>query len=389
MRLVYRFSGPITNKVIHSQVVGMLEALRLQGLEVDLGAWSGLGHALRHRADCRRAETELRARLGAPLRVRHTVDRWPTLDRWRKARELARAAGFQETVLQTRSHDLAALMARLRRERPGLRFVYELRGDLRAELDYQGGSAGGARGSAAERAMDQALHAADLVLCVSQALAERIGQRHGLSPERLHVTPCTADEARFRPDPEARRVRRAELGLGDEDLLLVYSGSLVKGWDAPALIREFLSRQLARTSHLHTLLLSPDREAAAHLVDALPAGRTHARCASHWDLQEWLCAGDAGLLLREPHPLNEVASPTKAAEMLLCGLPLLISPGVGDYSGWVVRAEAGWLVENVRESMPDWDALRGQDPWRIHRAALEAVARTPHARLLAERLLRL
>jgi len=388
MRLVYRFSGPITNKVIHSQVVGMLEALRRQGLEVDLGAWSGLGHALRHREECRRAEAELRGRLDAPLAVRHTVDRWSAWDRWRKRRELARAAGFTGTVLQTRSHDLASLMAALRRERPGLRFVYELRGDPRAEAEFRHGG----RDEEFQRweaAMGDALEAADLVLCVSRVLAERMGRRHGLPSERLHVTPCTADETRFHPDPQARQARRAELGLGEADILLVYSGSLVKGWDAPSLIRAFLGRHLGRTPRLHALLLSPDREAATRLAAELPGGRVHVRSASHWDLQGWLCAGDAGLLLREPHPLNEVASPTKAAEMLLCGLPLLISPGVGDYSGWVERHGAGGLVEDVETLQLDWEDLRRKDPWTLHEAAREEVARTPHAARLAERLRRL
>jgi hypothetical protein len=387
MRLLYRFSGPITNKVIHSQVVGTLEALRLQGVDVDLGAWSGLGHYLRHSSDCRAAAAELRRRLQAPFHIHLTVDRLKSLDQWRKARELSQAAqSGPGIILQTRSHDLAILMAELRRERPQLRFVYELRGDVRAESDFLHGSNPRPELLAVEAKMGQTLTSADLVLCVSQALAVRVQERYNLCPERLHVMPCTADEQRFHPDALEREHRRAELGLSREDFLLVYSGSLRKGWDVPERIFEFLRVQLEGCPELQVLLLSPDQPAAAELMRRLPAGHVQFRSCGHWEMQSWLCAGDAGLLLREAHPLNEVASPTKAAEMLLCGLPLIISPGVGDYSAWVAANGLGVVVDGQTPQTLDWDALRVQDPWVLHHQARQQVARTDHARRLADRL---
>lgn len=387
MNLIYRFSGPVTNKVIHSQVVGSLQALQHQGIEVDLGAWCGLGHYLRHRQACRAAEAELRRRLSAPFHVHLTVDRLRALDQWRKGEELARAArGHERAILQTRSPDLADLMAGLRGRQPRLRFVYEVRGDLWAEQEFLHGPQRGPAFLALEGKVVRALKAADLVLCVSQALADRIQERHGIDPGRLHVMPCTADEERFHPDAQERERRRGELGLGPRDFLLLYSGSLRKGWDVPERILEFVQAQLSACADLQVLLLSPDHDAATDLMRRWPAGRVHVRSCGHWDMQSWLCAGDAGLLLREAHPLNEVASPTKAAEMLLCGLPLVISPGVGDYSAWVAAAGLGAVVAGTGLEPLDWKALRSRDPWVLHHLARTRVARTEHARRLADRL---
>ncbi len=387
MNLLYRFSGPVTNKVIHSQVVGSLEALAREGIVVDLTGWSGLGHALKHRAAYREAEATLRRHL--PAHFHRTIDRCPRVDRFLKRRELVRAmarAGAGPLVLQTRSHDLAALMAGLRGQRPDVRFVYELRGDFRAEAEFQRGPGPHPGLDHVEEAMGLALRSADLVLCVSQVLAERMGQRHGLEAARLHVMPCTADEERFRPDADQRRQRRAELGLAEDDLLLVYSGSLSKGWDVPERIRAFLLNHMPVQPGLHVLLLSPDLPQAAAMAAELPSGRAHCRSVDHWEMQAWLCAGDAGLLLRATHPLNEVASPTKAAELLLNGLPLLISPGVGDYSAWVAAEGLGQLIDPDSQHPIDWASLRAQDPWEIRRLALERVSRSAHARLLAARL---
>jgi glycosyltransferase involved in cell wall biosynthesis len=390
MRLVYRFSGPITNKVIHSQVAGMLGALAAQGVDVDLLAWCGAGHALRNRAAYAKAEQELSALAAGGVHWHLTLDRLPRLDAWLKTREMRRSlpGSAEPTVIQTRSLDMGAHLARLRLARPELRFVYEMRGDPLAELAYtlQEEREREQRQSALRRQLQGILPAADLVTCVSQVLAERMQQQFDLSPERLHVVPCTADEGRFRPDADKRATRRRELRLPADAHLLLYSGSLTKGWDQPAEVKAFLARELQRHSFLHALLLSPDAEVAAELQRSLPACRVHHRSLSHGEMQDWLVAADSALLLREAHPLNEVASPTKVAEILLCGVPLLLSKGVGDYSQWVEAEGAGRLVEAGASREINWRSLEKLDAAKIRAAALLHVGRHDHARCLKARL---
>jgi hypothetical protein len=84
MKLVYRFSGPITNKVIHSQVAGSLGALASQGIDVDLLAWCGAGHALKHRKAYAAARRELSRLVGREVRWKLTMDRVVWLDALRK-----------------------------------------------------------------------------------------------------------------------------------------------------------------------------------------------------------------------------------------------------------------------------------------------------------------
>lgn len=392
MKLLYRFSGPITNKVIHSQVAGTLGALAATGLETDFLCWCGAGHALRHRAAYTRAEADIARLLGAPARWRLTADRLPALDGWLKRRELARALAACEggrAVVQTRSLDIAERLPAGPRGARSWRFVQEMRGDPAAELAFlhRGDPAGlEPRLAELEATIAQAFAAADLVLCVSQALADRLAARHGLEPARLHVQPCTADETRFRPDPALRDRRRRELGVPADAHLLVYSGSLTKGWDQPQAVKAFVSGQLAAVPRLQVLLLSPDAAEARDLISALPPGRVHHRSLSHLEIQDWLVAGDSSLLLRAAHPLNEVASPTKAAECLLCGVPLLLSPGIGDYSDWVERDGAGLVLAAGGPEPGVWDRLEALRGEAVREAALVRVARGPHASRFRSRL---
>jgi glycosyltransferase involved in cell wall biosynthesis len=65
----------------------------------------------------------------------------------------------------------------------------------------------------------------------------------------------------------------------------------------------------------------------------------------HGEIQNYLAVGDLGLLLRERNSVNRVASPVKFAEYLACGLPVLVSPGVGDFSHFVCAEHVGYVLE--------------------------------------------
>jgi glycosyltransferase involved in cell wall biosynthesis len=57
----------------------------------------------------------------------------------------------------------------------------------------------------------------------------------------------------------------------------------------------------------------------------------------------YLIAADYGLLIREESVTNKVASPVKFAEYLACGLKIIISPNLGDYSEYVINNDCGSL----------------------------------------------
>lgn len=64
----------------------------------------------------------------------------------------------------------------------------------------------------------EAARAADAVVTLSQNMADQVRAR---VRREVRVHPPGVNEARFAPDPAARQATRAELGLGDDDVLLV------------------------------------------------------------------------------------------------------------------------------------------------------------------------
>jgi glycosyltransferase involved in cell wall biosynthesis len=60
-----------------------------------------------------------------------------------------------------------------------------------------------------------------------------------------------------------------------------------------------------------------------------------------------LSAGDAGLSLVLSAPSKTAASPVKNGEYLACGLPVVTTPGIGDYSDLVERRAVGIVVRGL------------------------------------------
>jgi glycosyltransferase involved in cell wall biosynthesis len=63
-----------------------------------------------------------------------------------------------------------------------------------------------------------------------------------------------------------------------------------------------------------------------------------------------LAAADVAVLLRHPSAINSVASPVKFAEYLSCGLPVIVTSQIGDFSSLVQREGLGLVLSQPRVS---------------------------------------
>ena len=86
-------------------------------------------------------------------------------------------------------------------------------------------------------------------------------------------------------------------------------------------------------------------------------GKVQVRSVSNEDVYKYLNASDFGILFRDDVIMNNVASPSKFAEYVLCGLPTIISKGVGDFSELCEQEKLGIVVENFNLSVFDKNKL--------------------------------
>ena len=170
---------------------------------------------------------------------------------------------------------------------------------------------------------------------LTEAIREYVSTRfaaHSRQPP-ISVIPCCVEMERFQFDPRARLRRRQEIDARDETCVLAYSGSLGT-W--------YLAREMAQFAHafrkttgrpvklLWLLNNGIDIAKAASRAAGLAESDYSLVSANSDEVPEFLSCADAALALVRPCFSKKASSPTKYAESLAIGLPLVLCNDVGD-----------------------------------------------------------
>jgi len=338
MRIVYFTIDNINDNVILAQTFPFLGRLAaLPGVNgIDLFALRKNGGD-RYRAALPSAA--IRVRLGRnhgiwhPLTLLHLA-RF-AFAAWRRAQPGTVLIGRNPVSLLC----LAPAAARRR-----TRLVLDYRGLLSEEYVLQGKVAQRGRMHRLLRYLEGwALRRADVIVCVSERLRSRAQRWKPSTRGKTVVVPCCYDPLIAQQDEREMARLREEFNLDrTRDFVLCYAGSL-SAWNRPEAILE-VSRAFRREYPATRLLLLTGDLEKAGMIFRNEEGVL--LCSvSHQEIRNYLALADLGLLLREPGPVNRVASPVKFAEYLACGLPVLVSPGVGDCPDIVRRERVGYVLD--------------------------------------------
>lgn len=168
----------------------------------------------------------------------------------------------------------------------------------------------------------EAVQRSDMRLAVSEALVAHWAERYDYRGTEHVVIPCTlASHDLSKPAFNDR---------SDGHIRLVYSGSAA-GWQSFQLLESLLVPLLEQDDRVHVMFLSPPDPQVAALSQRFP-GRVQHAWVDATQVAALLATCDMGILLREDTITNRVSSPTKFAEYLAAGLPVIISDAIGDFS---------------------------------------------------------
>ncbi|WP_242138011.1 glycosyltransferase [Sphingomonas sp. TREG-RG-20F-R18-01] len=186
--------------------------------------------------------------------------------------------------------------------------------------------------------------------------------------QRFHIVTNGRDVAAFHPgDATTRLAVRDELGLPADATVLVYAGSVGPQYrldQAADLLRHV--RQRDHAARLLVLSGSPTDAASALAAAGCVDGTFTIMRSAPADVPRYLAAADVGIAFRTPSFSMQAVAPVKVAEYLLCGLPVIGNPEIGDNraassAGVFFDSAAGnaagadWVIDRVRA---DRSALR-------------------------------
>ena len=286
-------------------------------------------------------------------------------------------------VIHARSHVAAAMGAAAKRL-TGRPLIFDIRGFLPEEyVDAGVWRADGRLFRVAKRVERRLLNAADGFVVLTEkardilfpevaaaaVAGESVAPPHDFAtgePRVVEVIPCCVDMNRFRAaDDVSREAARAALGVGEERRVIVYVGAL-GGWYLTEEMAELFAVAQAEDATTYSLILtqSPPEMIAAPLRARGVADKDFLiRKVAPGEIPRYLKAADIAVSFIKPCFSKLSSSPTKLAEYLASGVPVICNAGVGDVDAIVEGDRVGVIVrelnrEAYREALLKIETLR-------------------------------
>ncbi len=177
-----------------------------------------------------------------------------------------------------------------------------------------------------------------------------------LRTKRYHIIPCPVSEQKFFFDPVLRAGMRQELNIKDNQVVYLYSGSMI-AYQSLADQYKVYKGLLQKENNVIIIATSEPDKARDYFKDLIQ-DRFIITSVSFDKMNAYYNLADFAFLIREAKQLNFVASPTKHGEYCLTGLPVIMNDTV-DQAREFSQAIGNYVAESGMETaMPLPDDVR-------------------------------
>jgi glycosyltransferase involved in cell wall biosynthesis len=186
----------------------------------------------------------------------------------------------------------------------------------------------------------------------------------------VEVIPCCVDLKRFEVVNETSRHKmREKLGI-ENRRVIVYVGSFTSKWYMPLEVADLLGVAKEKDDKMFALILTQSPiEIIKPLLEERGFGEKDyfIQKVSPKEIPIYLTAADAAVSFIKPCFSKLASSPTKNAEYLASGLPMIANSGVGDTAEMTLEDNVGVIIdkfnrESYERALSEIDALSEVDP---------------------------
>jgi glycosyltransferase involved in cell wall biosynthesis len=255
------------------------------------------------------------------------------------------------SILHARNH-VPAVMCAVAKRLKGARLVFDIRGFMPEEYTDAGvWPEKGYLYRGLKRVERYLLRVSDAFVLLTEKAREIVFPGCTDTDSRgrpLEVIPCCVDFERFETAAQtSREVLRAELNLTGRRVI-VYLGSF-GGWYLTDEMTEFLAVAQRQDPATFSLILTQSsREMVSERMNnrGIAAKDFMVAQVTPGEVPRYLKAADIAISFIKPCYSKQSSSPTKIAEYLASGLPVVCNPGVGDLDKLITENRAGALLED-------------------------------------------
>jgi len=180
---------------------------------------------------------------------------------------------------------------------------------------------------------DKNLTKFEKISVVSNSLREYLTANYKINPEKLFVTPCLAS-SEFRFNESKRKHIRKELGITNDDILIVFTSGGTANWQNNEILITLADMGL-KVLNLSKKVIN-HKNIINNFVD-------------YSQIPAYLNAADAAIIWRDKSIVNKVASPVKFSEYVCSGLPVIANNSVDMISEYLFKYGCGMMIENLSE----------------------------------------
>jgi glycosyltransferase involved in cell wall biosynthesis len=250
-------------------------------------------------------------------------------------------------VIHARSH-MPIAMAILSQLVTDLQIIFDVRG-LMADEYVQAGiwRPGSAKYRVTKWLERIGLRRADQIVVLTKRMRDWIvGQKYA-SADQIQVIPCCVDFARF-----DRATTRRQMHAASDRFEVVYAGSTTGLYLLEEMGRFFLALREHHPLAFFRILTSGSAEHASRVLRlvGLKEQDFSVSFAEPADLPRKLDGGNVGLSFRKAGFAQIASSPTKIAEYLAAGLPVVSSAGIGDTEELLEGENVGIVVRQFDDA---------------------------------------
>jgi len=294
----------------------------------------------------------------------------------------------KKIVVHARRHGAAEICLQLKKWHQNFIIISDLEGELGAEYEYlqkkgitiflhrerkvksKSQQEIDKKKAEFDRWEKNIIEKSDYILTVSNFFKKHLIKKHILVDDnKIYVFPSGADKKKFFFDPALRDKMRSNLGL-DSKLVLVYLGNM-HPWQLFPRTVEIFKKIKKMKSNAFLIVITPFKNKAKKIISDYRIDHRdymiidNAIGSNARIIPSFLCASDVGMLIRENNLVNNVASPGKFSEYLMCGLPVIMGNGIGDYSEIMRENENAIFLDDVFSDEELENKLRGSRIWEL------------------------
>jgi glycosyltransferase involved in cell wall biosynthesis len=220
---------------------------------------------------------------------------------------------------------------------------------------------------------------ADYTISLTYAGRDIIHSNFGFPQISIEVIPCCADLNHFdyhKTDIDKVDILRNELGIEKADFVLSYLGS-VGTWYMPDEMMQFF--KILKQKYQSAKFLFITRDEASIIYDAARNNNVATediiiRAANREEVPNLIALSNASMFFIKPVFSKKASSPTKLAELLGMGIPVICNANVGDIDKFVPENNLGIMISEMNEkgyskAVEEIDNLLKIDPEHLRKVS--------------------